>query len=105
VGKTEAVFSALPKKKDPGAFTRDDLPLLFTADEAQRLARPFLQKHPNRKCGPISLRRTLKVLNCPVSVIYQDDHVGSIVFKTRIVVGLVPSLLKCNECVSEVRDG
>lgn len=38
VGKTEAVFSGLPKPKERRSFTDHDLPLLFTADEVQQFA-------------------------------------------------------------------
>ncbi len=34
----EKVFSSLPKPKEVGPFTRDDIPLLFTANEVQQFA-------------------------------------------------------------------
>jgi len=36
--KVESIFSGLPKPKEYGPFTRDDLPLLFTASEVQQFA-------------------------------------------------------------------
>ncbi len=37
-GQVEAIFSGLPKPKEPGPFSRDDLPLLFTTAEVQEFA-------------------------------------------------------------------
>ncbi len=36
--ETEKIFSGLPKPKEPGPFSRDDLPLLFTPAEVQEFA-------------------------------------------------------------------
>lgn len=36
--EVDAVFSGLPKPKDPISFTTNDLPLLFTASDVQRFA-------------------------------------------------------------------
>ena len=54
--EVDAVFSGLPKPKDPVSFTNHDLPLLFTANDVQQ----FALEHRLNKAGEINVKVLLR---------------------------------------------